>query len=81
MLGTLLRHFISPPPMPPIELPVPLRYMPAVKQAVTEVCKGMYYSGAMDGFACGMCLATAIILGLSLRLNLFKNAANAISSL
>ena len=63
---------IGPPPMPPVDLPIPLRWVPSVKQTLDGVYKAAYALGLADGFGAGLTVGEAggqvvgFLLGLSL---------------
>lgn len=56
-----MRHLFdmlfTPPPMPPIHLPLAARVLPGVKVAIGEAFKLAYHRGLFDGFVAGVLLA------------------------
>ncbi len=50
---------LGPPPMPPVDLPIPLRWVPSVKQSLEGVYKAAYAMGLADGFNAGLVVGEA----------------------
>lgn len=78
-MGHLFRLLFRPPPMPPIELPLPARIIPGVKVAIGQAFELAYYRGVYDGLLAGV-LVTLLFLP-SIRSRLAKGAARAIDYL
>ena len=64
------RFQVGPPTMPPFDLPIPLRFVPQVKQTLGELYKAAYALGAADGFSIGLAAgeAAGILTGVALGL-------------
>lgn len=54
------RFTFGPPPFPHVDLPVPLRLVPQVRQTLGELYKAAYGLGAADGFAAGFAAGEAV---------------------
>lgn len=50
---------LGPPPMPPVDLPIPLRWVPSVRQTLDGVYKAAYALGLADGFGAGLTVGEA----------------------
>ena len=51
-MGFLTQWFTA-PAVPPLKIPVPIRYIPGVRQVFETVCKGFFYIGLKCGFDAG----------------------------
>jgi hypothetical protein len=69
----------NPPPMPPIELPLPARVIPGVKTAIGVAFKLAYERGVFDGFIAGVLLTMLFVP--SIRQRAVKGASNVIDCL
>jgi len=59
-----LTNWLTAPDVPPLRLPIPLRYVPGVRQPIEAVCKGFFYIGAKCGFDVGFILGILLALFL-----------------
>ncbi len=75
-MGHLIKILFQPPPMPPIELPMPARLIPGVKMAIGKAFELAYYRGVYDGFLAGV-LVTLLFLP-SVRKTIAKGVSHAI---
>lgn len=62
-MGRLLSFLFNPPPMPPLELPLPARMIAAVSKAFELV----YYRGVLDGVFAGAILALILMTAIRSR--------------
>ena len=70
----LFDFLFSPPPMPPIELPLPARLMPGIKVTIAAAFKLAYERGVYDGFIAGVLVT--IMFVPSIRNRAMKGASN-----
>jgi hypothetical protein len=75
-MGHLISLLFRPPPMPPIELPLPAKVIPGVKMAIGKAFELAYYRGVYDGFLAGV-LITLLLLP-SVRKRIAKGVSHAI---
>jgi hypothetical protein len=59
-MGHLFDLFFTPPPMPPIELPLPAWLVPGVLEAIGAAFKLAYRRGVCDGLVAGVLLTLLI---------------------
>jgi hypothetical protein len=62
-VGQLIDLFFKPPPMPPIELPLPARLVPGRRATIARAFDLAYHRGVCDGFVAGV-LVTLLFLPL-----------------
>lgn len=60
MIDRFVERLLVPPPVPPLSIPIPLRYSSLVQSALKDVCKTFYFLGAADGFGYGLTLGIAV---------------------
>lgn len=53
-MSQLFDILFYPPPMPPIDLPVPARLIPGIKATVMQAFELAYHRGCFDGFVAGV---------------------------
>lgn len=63
-METLIERIFPAPVMPPLDLPMATRIVPAVKIAIAQAFKLAYYRGVMDGFLAGGMLVLAIVIAV-----------------
>ena len=51
----------KPPPMPPIELPLPARLVPGVRATIARAFELAYFRGVYDGFVAGVLVALLLL--------------------
>ena len=78
-MGNLIDLLFKPPPIPPIELPLPARLVPGVRMTIAKAFELAYYRGVYDGFLAGV-LATLLFLP-SIRNRVAKGVAHALDHL
>lgn len=57
---SFLQNWLTPPAVPSLRLPIPLRYVPGVKQPVEAVCRAFFFIGAKCGFDLGFVLGLVV---------------------
>lgn len=75
----LFDFLFNPPPLPPIELPLPARMIPGIKTTITVAFKLAYERGVYDGFVAGV-LATMMFIP-SIRGRAMKGASHVVDAL
>ena len=78
-MGKLLDILFSPPPIPPIELPLPARVVPGIKTTIAKAFVFAYERGVWDGFVAGV-LVTLLFVP-SIRQRALKGASYVIDQL
>jgi hypothetical protein len=73
-MGHLIDLLFKPPPIPPIELPLPARMLPGVRQTIVKAFEIAYYRGVYDGFVAGV-LVTLLFVP-SIRSRVIKGATH-----
>ena len=73
-MGHLIDLFFNPPPMPPIELPLPAAMIPGVRQTIAKAFELAYYRGVYDGFVAGVLLTLLFVP--SIRSRVIKGATH-----
>ena len=59
LLAWIASAFFTPPPVPPIHLPLPARLVPQVERTIGEAVSGAYLLGVENGIALGAILGIA----------------------
>ena len=75
-MGHLIDLLFKPPPMPPIELPLPARLVPGVRTTIARAFELAYYRGVYDGFVAGVLVALLFLP--SIRTRVTKGIAHAL---
>lgn len=78
-MGKLIEILFQPPPMPPLDLPLPARLIPGARVAIRQAFELAYYRGVYDGFIAGVLVALLFVP--TLRGSLIKGAAHVASNL
>lgn len=74
MLASLFHFLFRQPDLPLINLPLPVRMIPNVRQTIYQAFTLAYERGVYDGFVAGVLLS--LLLLPSLRSQLLKGASN-----
>jgi hypothetical protein len=79
MIGHLLELLFKPPPIPPIELPLPARVVPGIRTTIEKAFVLAYHRGVYDGFVAGVLIALLFVP--SIRGRVIKGAGNVLDQL
>ena len=60
-MGHLIILLFKPPPIPPIELPLPARIVPGVRSTIAKAFELAYYRGVYDGLVAGVLLTLLFV--------------------
>ena len=63
-MGRLFDLLFNPPPLPPLELPLPARMIPAIRVTVQQAFELAYHRGCFDGFVLGVLVALLFVPSL-----------------
>jgi hypothetical protein len=75
-MGHLIALFFKPPPMPPIDLPLPPRMASGVLSIIGKVYETVYFRGVFDGVIAGVLITLMFVPSIKSRA--LRGAANVV---
>ncbi len=73
-MGHVINILFNPPPMPQIELPLPVHLVPGIKMTIEKAFNLAYYRGVYDGVIAGILLT--LLLVPTIKSRIAKGATN-----